>query len=58
MLITNKGKLIRIAVSDIRIVGRSTQGVTLFKTDKQEKVVSVAKVIDHKDDQVLMMCRL
>ncbi|GAT78129.1 DNA gyrase subunit A [Ehrlichia ruminantium] len=50
MLITNKGKLIRIAVNDIRIVGRSTQGVTLFKTDKQEKVVSVAKVIDHKDE--------
>ena len=50
MLITDKGKLIRIAVSDIRIIGRSTQGVTLFKTDKHEKVVSVAKIIDAKED--------
>ncbi|AAZ68283.1 DNA topoisomerase (ATP-hydrolyzing) subunit A [Ehrlichia canis] len=50
MLITDKGKLIRIAVSDIRIIGRSTQGVTLFKTEKHEKVVSVAKIIDAKDD--------
>ncbi|KJV65842.1 MULTISPECIES: DNA topoisomerase (ATP-hydrolyzing) subunit A [Ehrlichia] len=49
MLITDKGKLIRIAVSDIRIIGRSTQGVTLFKTEKREKVVSVAKIIDAKD---------
>ena len=49
MLITDKGKLIRIAVSDIRIIGRSTQGVTLFKTEKHEKVVSVAKIIDAKD---------
>ncbi|KJV69644.1 DNA topoisomerase (ATP-hydrolyzing) subunit A [Candidatus Neoehrlichia procyonis] len=50
MLITDKGKLIRIAVSDIRIIGRSTQGVTLFKTEKGEKVVSVAKIIDNKED--------
>ncbi|MDN5247955.1 PREDICTED: DNA gyrase subunit A-like [Rhagoletis zephyria] len=46
MLITDKGKLIRISVNDIRIAGRSTQGVTLFKTEKDEKVVSVAKVED------------
>ena len=52
MLITDKGKLIRISVSDIRIIGRSTQGVTLFKTDKGEKVVSVATVIDSgKEDE-------
>ncbi|MBV0899715.1 MAG: DNA topoisomerase (ATP-hydrolyzing) subunit A [Wolbachia endosymbiont of Fragariocoptes setiger] len=46
MLITDKGKLIRISVNDIRIAGRSTQGVTLFKTEKEEKIVSVAKVED------------
>ena len=50
MLITDKGKLIRIAVSDIRIIGRSTQGVTLFKTEKDERVVSVATVADGGDD--------
>ncbi|WP_425383410.1 DNA topoisomerase (ATP-hydrolyzing) subunit A [Wolbachia endosymbiont (group A) of Melieria omissa] len=46
MLITDKGKLIRISVNDIRIAGRSTQGVTLFKTESREKVVSVAKIED------------
>ena len=46
MLITDKGKLIRISVNDIRIAGRSTQGVTLFKTEKNEKIVSVAKIED------------
>ncbi len=47
MLITDKGKLIRISVNDIRITGRSTQGVTLFKTESGEKVVSVAKIEEH-----------
>ncbi|WP_333023307.1 DNA gyrase subunit A [Wolbachia endosymbiont of Pentidionis agamae] len=46
MLITDKGKLIRISVNDIRIAGRSTQGVTLFRTENNEKVVSVAKIED------------
>lgn len=47
MLITDKGKLIRILVNEIRITGRSTQGVTLFKTKSKEKVVSAAKIEDH-----------
>ncbi|GHM58084.1 MAG: DNA gyrase subunit A [Candidatus Mesenet longicola] len=46
MLITDQGKLIRIEVNDIRVAGRSTQGVILFKTEPNEKVVSVAKVVD------------
>ncbi|MDG7056496.1 MAG: DNA gyrase subunit A [Wolbachia endosymbiont of Meromenopon meropis] len=46
MLITDKGKLIRISVNDIRIAGRSTQGVTLFKTESKERVVSAAKIED------------
>ncbi len=46
MLITDKGKLIRTEVNEIRIAGRSTQGVILFKTERGEKVVSVAKVVD------------
>jgi DNA gyrase subunit A len=42
MLVTNGGKLIRCPVEDIRIAGRSTRGVTLFKIDADERVVSVA----------------
>ena len=44
MLVTDAGKLIRIPVSDIRIAGRNTQGVTLFKTKKYERVVSVIRL--------------
>lgn len=44
MLLTNAGKIIRIGVQDIRIAGRNTQGVTLFRVDQEEQVVSVAKV--------------
>ena len=44
MLVTDAGKLIRISVNDIRIAGRNTQGVTLFKTKKSERVVSVIRL--------------
>ena len=44
MLVTNKGKLIRLSVNGIRIAGRVTQGVTLLNTEKTERVVSVTKV--------------
>ncbi len=50
MLITNKGKLIRCPVESVRITGRSTSGVILFKTTKGEKVVS-ATTISAKDEE-------
>ncbi len=42
MLVTDRGKLIRIPVGDIRVAGRNTQGVIVFKTGEEEKVVSAA----------------
>jgi DNA gyrase subunit A len=44
MLVTNKGQLIRCPVGGIRIVGRSTQGVTVFNTANDELVVSVEHI--------------
>ena len=44
VLVTDKGKLIRCHVNDVRIGGRQTQGVTLFNVSDEEKVVSVAKL--------------
>jgi DNA gyrase subunit A len=41
MLVTNRGQLIRTSVEGIRIAGRSTQGVIVFDTAEDEKVVSV-----------------
>ncbi len=44
MLVTDAGKLIRCPVDDVRIAGRSVQGVRIFKTDEAEKVVSVERI--------------
>jgi DNA gyrase subunit A len=40
MLVTNGGKLIRCPVIDIRVAGRNTQGVTIFRIEKGETIVS------------------
>jgi DNA gyrase subunit A len=42
MMITDAGRLIRIPIGDVRVAGRSTQGVTLFATGEEESVTSVA----------------
>jgi DNA gyrase subunit A len=44
MLVTDGGQLIRCPVNDIRIAGRSTQGVTVFRTASDEHVVSVSRI--------------
>jgi len=44
MLITDQGTIIRCPIKDVRIAGRSTQGVTIFRTAETEKIVSVALV--------------
>lgn len=50
MLVTDGGKLIRVPVSGIRIAGRSTQGVIVLHTAKNEKVVSVDRVSEPEDE--------
>ncbi|MGP1608672.1 MAG: DNA gyrase subunit A [Clostridium sp.] len=44
MLITNEGTIIRIHVKGISVLGRSTQGVTLIRTGKTAKVVSIETI--------------
>ena len=46
MLVTNAGQLIRTRVDEIRIAGRSTRGVTLFRMAAGERVVSVTRLSD------------
>ena len=46
MIITEHGKIIRIKVADISVIGRNTQGVKLIDLGEGEKVVGVAKVIE------------
>ena len=51
MMVTNKGRIIRSPVNDIRIASRNTQGVTLFSIDEGEKVVSVTTIsLDDEED--------
>jgi DNA gyrase subunit A len=49
MLVTDGGKLIRTAVDGIRIAGRSTQGVIIFHTADDEKVVSVERLSEDEN---------
>ncbi len=51
MLVTDKGQLIRCPVEDIRIAGRSTQGVIVFDTADDEHVVSVERVGDEDNGE-------
>ncbi|MBL8883487.1 MAG: DNA gyrase subunit A [Hyphomicrobium sp.] len=51
MLVTDGGQLIRCPVHDIRIAGRNTQGVRIFKTDGSEKVVSVERITEDENGE-------
>jgi DNA gyrase subunit A len=44
LMITNKGTVIRCPIKDVRISGRATQGVTVFRTAENEYVVSAEKI--------------
>jgi len=50
MMVTNAGKLIRMPVHGVRMVGRKSQGVTMFKVADGEKVVSVARIVEDEDE--------
>jgi DNA gyrase subunit A len=49
MLVTNGGQLIRTRVDGIRIVGRATQGVIVFDTAEEERVVSVERITEDSE---------
>ncbi|MEY4464002.1 MAG: gyrase subunit [Pseudomonadota bacterium] len=51
MLITNSGKLIRCKLETVRITGRNTSGVILFKLDDGEKVVSVSLIAESAEGE-------
>jgi DNA gyrase subunit A len=49
MLITQQGKVLRMDTKDIRPIGRATQGVRLIEIDDQDRVVSLARLVDEAD---------
>jgi DNA gyrase subunit A len=53
MLISNKGKIIRLRIKDIRVIGRNTQGVRLIELEDGERVVSLARLAEKEEDDEL-----
>ena len=49
VLITQDGKLLRISVNDFRVIGRSTQGVRVIRLGEDDRLVSVAKIVERDD---------
>ncbi len=50
MLVTDGGKIMRIAVKGISVIGRVTQGVKLMDAEAEERVVSLAKVAERGEE--------
>ncbi|GAB7198090.1 DNA topoisomerase (ATP-hydrolyzing) subunit A [Dickeya oryzae] len=53
MMITDAGTLVRTRVSEVSIVGRNTQGVTLIRTAEEERVVGLQRVAEPVEDDEL-----
>ena len=51
VMMTNGGQLIRTGVDEVRIAGRSTRGVTLFRVGDDERVVTVTHLRDDDDEE-------
>ncbi len=49
MLMTDSGKLIRIPISEIKVISRNTQGVRLMGMDSNEKLVGVARLAEKEE---------
>jgi DNA gyrase subunit A len=52
MLLTSKGKMIRVDMTSIRKTGKNASGVTIIKVDKDDKVVSIAKTPIEKEEEI------
>ncbi|HEX9023746.1 MAG TPA: DNA gyrase C-terminal beta-propeller domain-containing protein, partial [Geobacteraceae bacterium] len=49
MLITDQGKIIRMPVAGVSVIGRNTQGVRLMVTEENERIVAVARLAEKED---------
>ena len=50
MFTTNTGRIIRFAAKEVRVQGRNTQGVRLFRVDEGERITSIAVVVDADEE--------
>jgi DNA gyrase subunit A len=49
MIVTDGGKIIRMAVGEIRVIGRNTQGVRLIGLEEKERVASIARLAEKEE---------
>ena len=54
MLITQQGKILRMASKDIRSIGRATQGVRLIEIEGEDRAVSIARLAESEDGDVVL----
>jgi len=50
MLVTDTGRIIRLRMAELRVIGRNTQGVRLLNTGAEERVVSLALLAEKEDE--------
>src|SRR5499433_742510 len=50
LLITQQGMILRMQTNDVRSIGRATQGVTLINIEGDDKVVSIARLVEKEDE--------
>jgi DNA gyrase subunit A len=53
MLATDGGQVLRMNLKEVRVAGRRTQGVTLFRIPAEEKVVSAASILADEEDEII-----
>jgi DNA gyrase subunit A len=50
LLITGQGMIIRMQASDVRAIGRATQGVKLIEMEGEDRVVSIARLVEKEEE--------
>ena len=52
-MITQQGMILRMQTNDVRSIGRATQGVTLINIEGEDKVVSIARLVEKEDEETV-----
>src|SRR4051794_17862718 len=52
LVITQQGMILRMLTDDVRAIGRATQGVTIIDLEENDKVVSIARLVEKEDEAV------
>jgi len=51
LLITQQGMILRMPANGVRSIGRATQGVRLIDIEADDKVVSIARLVEKEDEE-------